>query len=451
MGRIANAVIREEIRRAVGKKTASLRDGGSERYETLKLTSESIGELDAARAERRAVHVMPHKEGGGIPKAVDLLTSVHPMRTGTSITERPSHAFEIRNVNEQIGFQWVMGDEKYQDRLARQLETFYPDSHIEIDELPHPDLLPLREDWHVAAAHLRLKLRGKKDRYYPIKHIDVEGFENDPYGSITSEMVGERESETITNVATQVIFRPAPADWYKGGILAPSIHDVANDLEENVQEPDATDAMKEIFSAGGPDLHNLTTPKRGKNAKTTAAADAVRSQAGQKGWEINIRIVAVGEDSKAAIQRVDETADMFEGYYDSDTQQGFDCVPLKGEQLLKVLQLAMRREFIDRSVTMGVRTAAGIIHMPNDSINTQNVDWTQTASAGDVPASASRFEAWMNDRIGWDTPLRSVHREDDDWRYAIPRLQPTDEEIEAAEAALRADDRGEDDGEEILH
>ena len=89
--------------------------------------------------------------------------------TGTSITDRPAHAFEIRNVNEQIGFQWVMGGEKYQDRLARQLETFYPDSHIEIDELPQPDLLPLREDWYVAAAHLRLKLRGKKNRYYPIK------------------------------------------------------------------------------------------------------------------------------------------------------------------------------------------------------------------------------------------------------------------------------------------
>lgn len=85
------------------------------------------------------------------------------MRTGTSTTDRPAHAFEIRNVNEKIGFQWVMGGEKYQNRLARQLETFYPDSHIEVGELPEPELLPFREEWHMAAARLQLKLQGKKE------------------------------------------------------------------------------------------------------------------------------------------------------------------------------------------------------------------------------------------------------------------------------------------------
>lgn len=80
-----------------------------------------------------------------------------------------------------------MDGEKYQNRLACQLETFYLDNHIEVNELPEPELLPFREDWYMAAARLELKLQGKKERYYPIKHIDVEGFENDPYGSITSD------------------------------------------------------------------------------------------------------------------------------------------------------------------------------------------------------------------------------------------------------------------------
>lgn len=432
MGRIASALIRDEIRRSVARKVPALRDGGSDAYDTLKLTDDVISELEDACAERRAVHVLPHKEGGGIPKAVDLLTSVHPMRTGTNTGSRPAHAFEIRNINEQIGFQWVMGGEKYQNRLARQLETFYPDSHIEVDELPKPDLLPFREGWHLAAARLELKLQGKKERYYPIKHIDVEGFENDPYGSITSEMVGEREAETVTNVATQVIFRPAPSDWYKGGVLEPSIHDVADDLEKNVQPADTKDIVQGMFRKEGLDLSEVRTQKRGKNKKTTAAADAVRRQAGQKGYQVDIRIVAVGQDPETAISRVDETADMFEGYYDSDTQQGFDCVPMRDEDLLKLVQLAMRREYVDHGMTMGVRTAAGVIHVPNESINTQNVSWTRTSNAGDVPADSPRFSDWMSSSISWDTPDRSVKMGPTEWTYAIRQAQPTDAEVEAA-------------------
>jgi hypothetical protein len=433
MGRIASALIRDDIRRSVARKVPALRDGGSDAYNTLQLTDDVISELEDARADRRAVHVLPHKEGGGIPKAVDLLTSVHPMRTGASTGSRPAHSFEIRNINEQIGFQWVMGGEKYQNRLARQLETFYPDSHIEVDELPEPELLPFREGWHLAAARLELKLQGKKERYYPIKHIDVEGFENDPYGSITSEMVGERETETVTNVATQVIFRPAPSDWYKGGVLEPSIHDVADDLEENVQPADTKDIVRGMFKKEGLDLSEVRTQKRGTNKKTTAAADAVRRQAGQKGYEVNIRIVAVGQDPETAISRVDETADMFEGYYDSDTQQGFDCVPMSGEDLLELVQLAMRREYVDHGMTMGVRTAAGVVHVPNDSINTQNVSWTRTSNAGDVPADSPRFSDWQQPAIDWDAPDRSVKRDPSEWSYAIEQSQLTEEEVSEAE------------------
>lgn len=448
MGRIASALIRDEIRRSVVRKAPALRDGGSDAYDTVQLTADVIEELEEACAERRAVHVMPHKEGGGIPKAVDLLTSVHPMRTGTSTTDRPAHAFEIRNVNEKIGFQWVMGGEKYQNRLARQLETFYPDSHIEVDELPEPELLPFRAEWHMAAARLQLKLQGKKECYYPIKHIDVEGFENDPYGSITSEMVGEREAEVVTNVATQVVFRPAPSDWYKGGILEPSIHDVADDLEQNVQPADAKDIVQGMFKKEGFDLAGARTQKRGSNSKTTAAADAVRRQAGQKGYQIDIRIVAVGQDPQTAISRVDETADMFEGYYDSDTQQGFDCVPMSGKDLLRLVQLAMRREYVEHGMTMGVRTAAGVIHVPNDSINTQNVSWTQTSNAGDVPADSPRFSDWMNPTIGWDTPDRSVKLSVDEWIYSIDQPQPTEEEVEAAKERERARRNANDESED---
>jgi hypothetical protein len=390
-------------------------------YGTLTLTEDAIADLRQRTPPRHAVSIQPNKDGGGIANGIDLLTAVHSARSGglsmLSKSDAPTHAFEMRNINGKIGFQYVMGREKDQSQLERQLETFYPDAHIQVSEHPHPGLLPLDEGRHVAVATLRLRQRENGKHFYPIKHVDVEGFENDPYGSITAEMIGERETNVSTDVAVQVVFRPASATWWKGGLLSDGIDEIADELKQPHKEFTMLDALKyEAF----PEKSSLKGEERDPSDQDLRASKIVRRQRGEKGFRLNIRILSVSDDPEEAIARVDETAEMFEGYYESTTEQGFEPVPRKGKNMKAALRRAHAREWTDEKIVMGVRSAAGLMHIPNESINTQNVEWSMTSHAGDVPADAGRFSEWQVEQLTWDTDLRSHHLEESEWQHDIP-------------------------------
>ena len=413
-----------------------LNNAGSDQYDTVKLTPEVIEELEDARPDRHAVKVMPHKSGGGIKKGIELLKTSHPM-SGSTSGNTSAHAFEMLNINEEIGFQLVMSEKTYEDRIARQLETFYPDSHVEKAERAGPDLLPLHEGWHIGMCHLEFRKQANaKERRFPIKHIDVEGFEDDPYGSITREMVGELESPAVTNVATQVMFNPASPDWYEGGVISPSVDKAANYLARQQNKgPLTLEELQEAFSGSVWDLLG-----RG-STKDTPASKAVRNQRGHKGFWINVRIMAVGEDPEEVVSRVDDTADMFIGYYDSDTEQGFKTMPASGTDLTDLMERAYRREYAERKMVMGERGAAALIHLPNDGSNTQNVTFSHTTNAGDVPPNHPRFDEF--DATEWERDDRTVTLDPETWDYEITQRQPTEAEFERAKEIERAEARGE--------
>lgn len=427
-------LIREDIRRAVARKMPYVRNGSSATYDAVELTPEVIAEIEAARPEdRRAIHVMPNSNGGGIPAAIDLLKVTHPMQGGTG-GKTGAHSFEMRNVNEQIGFQFVMSERKYQERFARQLETFYPASNIDVDELTTPEVLPYHEGWFAATCHLEFLLQDKPvHQRYPWAHVDIDNMDNDPMGAISAEMIGEREAEFTTNVATQTVFQPAPVDWHKGGFRTPSVDDAADDIAQRTKKPSAVKLMGQAFTKNGLDLSNVEATKQETTGEDTKAAEAIRKQRNQVGFHVNIRIIAIGQSPEKAIERVDDTADMYAGFYDSDTGQGLKTVPHEGRELLESLQYIARREFIDRGMTIGIRGFASAVHMPNKNSNTRNVPFIHTTGTGDVPPDADRFSDWMADEIEWDTYDRSVAMDPDEWIYDIEQRQPTVEEIEEAE------------------
>ncbi|WP_114578619.1 type IV secretory system conjugative DNA transfer family protein [Saliphagus sp. LR7] len=246
--------------------------------------------------------------------------------------------------------------------------------------------------------------------------MDIEGFENDPYGSITAEMIGERESDVVSDIAVQTIFEPAPGDWWKGGLLGTSIDDVADELKSPTKEFGMVDALK--YEAK-PEQSTLEGETREASEKDRTASKIVREQRGEKGFRLNVRILAVSDDPDQATARVEETAQMFDGYYESATEQGFEICPQWDKKLRKTLNRAFGRERADRRMIMGVRAAAGLMHIPNDTINTQDVDWSLTSHAGDVPADAPRFTDWNHLKVvTWEDADRS-HGAGDDWDYAI--------------------------------
>ena len=423
-------------------------------YGTLPLTEDAIADLRQCTPPRHAVSIQPNKDGGGIANGIDLLTAVHSARSRglpmLSKSDAPTHAFEMRNINGKIGFQYVMGREKDQRQLERQLETFYPDAHIQVSEHPHPGLLPLEKGRHVAIATLRLRQRENGKHLYPIKHVDVEGFENDPYGSITAEMIGERETDTRTDVAVQVIFRPASAKWWKGGLLSAGIDEIADELKQPHKEFTMVDALK--YEAR-PEQSSLKGEERDPSDQDLRASKIVRRQRGEKGFRLNVRILAVSDDPEEAIARVDETAEMFEGYYESTTEQGFEPVPRKGKEMKQVLRQAFAREWADEKMVMGVRSAAGLMHIPNESINTQNVEWSLTSHAGDVPADAARFSDYQTEGVEWEKGDRSHLLTEERWQYDLAAVYdesehgpPADDGPEGPDQSDRASrDDSEDD------
>jgi hypothetical protein len=401
-------------------------------YGSLELTDELIEELYEDTPPQHSVSIQPNKDGGGVENAIDLLTAVHrPARKGAPIfgsESAPAHSFEMRNINGRIGFQYVMGSEKDQKKIQRQLENFYPDAHVDVSEHPHPGLIPLEEGRHVASAILRLRKREDGDHLYPIRHMDIEGFENDPYGSITSEMIGEREADCDSDIAVQTIFRPAPPNWWKGGLLSHSIDDVADELKNPTKEFGWWDSMEYLLKQE----KSLEGRERDASEKDRKASKIVREQRGEKGFRLNLRIIAVSDEADVAVERVEDTAQMFDGYYESTTEQGFEIVPQWGSELEETTHRAFGRTWVPRKMVMGVRAAAGLMHIPNEDINTQDVDWSVTSHAGDVPADATRFSEWQDfETVDWVSEQRSHKMNTEHWQYDIDGEwggEPTDEE-----------------------
>lgn len=394
-----------------------------EKFGTIELDAETIADLNDSLTDERAVTIRPNKQGGGIEVGVDLLRAVH--------SSKCTNSFEMRNINERVGFQFVMGDDSARRKLVRQLAGFYPDSHIEVSEYENPPLLPLHEGWSLCGATFRLRRRKNGEHLFPIRHAKNEGFENDPYNSITSEMVGEKEADEITNVALQVVFEPAPNDWYKGNTflgkaLEPGIDEVVKRLKNPKVGNGPSRALKAYAKNIGPNgsPEKLRKDLKGQSREPTdeekQEAKYVLTQRGEKGYWINIRVMAVGQNPEKAAQRVQETAAMFEGYYDSSTEQGFEILPLSGKELLKEAKRAHARERKDMKMVMDLIAASGLMHIPCDDINTQSVEWSMTSFAGDVPADAPRFTDFIDDE-SWNPDARThvIDDDADEWPYAI--------------------------------
>ncbi|WP_114578618.1 hypothetical protein [Saliphagus sp. LR7] len=92
-------------------------------YGTLELDGDRIDRLYDETPARHSVSIQPNKDGGGITNAIDLLTAVHTAgKKGFPVigsADVPTHAFEMRNINGRIGFQYVMGSEKAQGQIER--------------------------------------------------------------------------------------------------------------------------------------------------------------------------------------------------------------------------------------------------------------------------------------------------------------------------------------------
>ncbi|WP_226042696.1 hypothetical protein [Natrinema sp. DC36] len=320
------------------------------------------------------LRIRPFKENQGVVDGAGLLQSVHDVTTnfrGKNMSNH--HTFEVWFDEGKIKFYMHAATEAAADKFRRRVGNNYANSEVFPVEGGHA--FPVIEPHeYVAGAWLEME----KIPYYPIRHHNSEGFETDPYGEITSEMLSLDESKVVT----QVVFRPAKQSWTDGDQFK---HNSVDDLAH---------ALRQGTSVGW--LNPRTRPASEKDKQ---AARTIEQQRGEQAFHVNIRIVAISADKDEAEARARGVAGMFRKYYNAITEQGLDDMPVyhrkQGKRASQLRQHVTRmadREWTDRRMIMTVDELAGVAHIPNNEIETPNIDWRYTQRGDRVPADAVQYE-----------------------------------------------------------
>jgi hypothetical protein len=369
-------------------------------YEAAEIDAE-LAEALTSPGDRDAVTVRPNKDNGGIEAMADVLESLHSIETesgflqGDATNISPAHTYEMRYAQARdagdrvVSLQYVAGDDRTDGTLERQLQTQYPDSQL---DRTTSELIPETgvEGRYVAGATLELR------RYtlYPIKNVDLPGFNTDPTGSILEEMVGTQDdAETDADVVVQIQFKPALRDWTDGvenghGVAdaddksvrgSPSIKTLAKNLRQPTYEKEWRLYTRETVE--------YPPSKVDKNVATL-----LEEQQGSKGWRLCLRVFAISDDPETAVERASHTAGMFRNFYENNAEQTFRPNPLSQSDVREVAMRAARREWRDTGIVKAQREVAGLLNVPKaEYVTTNKMRWALASPGEGIPPGTPRF------------------------------------------------------------
>ncbi|QRV17423.1 hypothetical protein JMJ58_20925 (plasmid) [Haloterrigena salifodinae] len=346
----------------------------SPRYTATQLGLEDPLETHPEDVPGVLLRIRPYKENQGIVDGAGLLQSVHDVTTnfrGKNTSDY--HSFEVWFDEGKIKFYMHAATEAAADKFRRRVGNNYANS--EVFPVDHGHAFPcIGPDEYVAGAWLEME----KLPYYPIRQHNSEGFETDPYGEITSEMLTLDES----TVVTQAIFRPAKRSWTDGDRFK---HNSVDELAH---------ALRQGTSTGW--LNPRTRPASEKDKR---AAKTIEQQRSKQAFHVNIRVLAASSDQDEAEARARGVAGMFRKYYNAITEQGLDDTPVwhrrrgkRAARLRRFLERMSDREWIDRDMIMTVDELAGVAHIPNAEIETPKIDWRYTQRGDRIPADSERYD-----------------------------------------------------------
>lgn len=337
--------------------------------------------------------IRPDEDHDGIDAGVRMLQGLHDARSQRGRNVSIPFTFEIRRLNGRVSFAITPGDASKRDALLTQLETAYPGLEVEeerVSTLHSPDENISESDMegqvsqtqYVAAGTLKLT----DDAVRPIRHLDIEGFDQDPYASVIQAMSpgeGPRASSTSADMLIQIVMRPCFPGWTDGpGRSEPSITEVADELtSEKTEKRDG-----EWFPWVSYDVPVEPSKKEKKAAKI------VRDLANEDGWSLNIRIATASEDPQEARDRTHTVGRMFRAYYESSTGQGFEPVPATRKTIGGVLDDIVHRRFDDEGIWVSRHELAGLAHLPNDTVPISSIERAYGSVKRGVPVGTPRFE-----------------------------------------------------------
>ncbi len=331
--------------------------------------------------------IRPYRKSEGIKEAEQLISTLYDpsverswFRDKLGLTEDPDeHSFEMWFSEGRLRFVMKSPDEDEAQELRKTISGIYPHAQVS-NSKRHMPKIP--EDTYVAGGEFELK----HTKYAPLRSFsgpdpfEVEKVEEsdqigtvlvDPYKTVTSELVGHNAEAVLF----QVTLTPAPENWTDGfGPNDPSAERKAEYLEEG----------RYVDSLKNPRIID-PTPKDIRTAEHITDLEA--SQA----FHVNIRYFVWEQSEKKALSQVKSIENIFTSVYqNSEVAQQFEAVRYTKDDLKENVFKAARRE-VDRSndVILTKEEVAALAHLPNDTINTANVDFVESVFGERAPGESS--------------------------------------------------------------
>lgn len=388
------------------------------KFETIQADEKLFLELEEELPNEPMVQLRPQKESPGLDHAVELVESLYhyrPDKIGRNAS--PINTFEIWFDEGQIRFYFHPDTREQRNTVQKHFEDKYPGTRMEEQDAPFPEI---DEGDYIAGARMTLSNHYAR----PLKMPEgPNAFDRDPFGGLTSEMVvesevtqeGERVKAEDVRMAIQVAFQPISRDWSKGeGLFDTDLEDYA----DNLKKPELKGGLGTHLVRG---MLGEEPEERDPSSKMRKTAKIVSELRGQPGFRCRVRVVCISPYEEIARQHVNGVCEVFETFYNPTTEQGFDTEPRLGDNLREMLREVAARDMSfsrweklssSRDI-LSVPELASMVHLPNEEIETPNVDWTKMEKGAGVPAS-------------------------------VPDLEDVDEQLEAAARADEQQATGED-------
>jgi len=321
----------------------------------------------------------------------DLLETIPSAQLGSFDlrNESPTTAFEIWQTNGQIEFYFHTSTDRLANSLTNQIRDKYPGVQIDSQDQTLPQFE--RSDY-IAGAHLELT----RPFWFPIKAPgQPPGFNADPFGPLTSELLTTPSDHAVSETGTtdscqvivQVAFRPARRSWSKGGWFGTDCETKADSLRQGKVKGGL---LREVMG-------RVKIQDPSKQVRKTA--DIVENQRGDRGFYTDIRVFVVSSEESLAQEQLEHICDRFDIYYNSVTEQGFDPAPCRSSELetfakdvtSRSFSLSLRDQIRSSQTLLTLSELTGLVHLPNESINTPDVDWARANVGPGVPVNAPEF------------------------------------------------------------
>lgn len=311
----------------------------------------------------------------GMRKAIDLLRALHRPNIGLTgyLEQNPIYSFEIWWEGGRIHFFFHVPDEESKFELLKQIDTQYSGSQVEEIDKPLPEL---QKDTYISSANFRLEKRPT----VPIRTMDMtDSFEGDPFGSVLSDMVGDKRDK----MAVQIMFQPAGRKWYKDGLLFKDAMQRGESLRDGTVSgqlnPEIIDASK----------------------KDKKIANDAQGLVGTEAYHFNLRVFSASPNKDRCIDNIKSLTGKLKRMYGSSKNQELDPSIYRRHTGTVVNSLIRRRmakpgiiysKLIGHKNILPLKSLAGLVHLPDGGIEVSDIEWSRTKQGNRPPADMEEFD-----------------------------------------------------------